>query len=214
MIFPDRSIMTIPFGADSTAARKRASACLREEMSMTEASTNVPVSRSTGFRPISTGISWPSFRSPNSSRPARREIANDLGESRDLAPVVSYGGEDHVGPEAGAVLAHAPTFVFHTSLRRRSLQQVLRPSAGYVLGCVEDRKMLADNLLGAVPLGALGAWVPRCHASGWIEHENRVVGDAIDELTIAGFALAQAGFRFLAQRPCEASGDEPGAGSG
>src|SRR5260221_463006 len=56
IIFPPRSIITMPLGADSTAARKRTSARLRALMSTTEASTKSPSSVSMGFKPISTGI--------------------------------------------------------------------------------------------------------------------------------------------------------------
>src|SRR5262245_59352348 len=45
--------------------------------------------------------------------------------------------------------------------------------------------MLADDLVGLIALGAPGALVPRRDHAAWIEHEDRVIRDALDEQTEA-----------------------------
>jgi hypothetical protein len=52
--------------------------------------------------------------------------------------------------------------------------------------------VLADDLVGAVAVDALGAGVPGGDVALRIEHEDRVVEDAVDELAVALLALAQA----------------------
>ena len=76
------------------------------------------------------------------------------------AGCVAQRRDDDVRPEARAVLADAPALVLEASVLRRLAQLELREMLGDVFGRVEDREVLADDLVGAVALDALGAGVP------------------------------------------------------
>ena len=61
----------------------------------------------------------------------------------------------------------------------------------HILERIEAREVLADNFVGAIPLDALRTNVPRRDMSARIEHEDRVVAHALDDVAIAllGFEL-------------------------
>src|SRR5438309_1101541 len=44
------------------------------------------------------------------------DVAGDLGEADDVAGVVADRVDHHVGPEARAILAHPPAFLFEAAL--------------------------------------------------------------------------------------------------
>ena len=122
---------------------------------------------------------------------ALREVARDLGEADQLAGRIAHRGDDDVGPEQGAVLAHAPALVFERPGARCHLQFVRGQPAGQRLGRVEPGEMAADDLVGAIALEALRAGVPGENVPLGIEHEDRVVAHAVHEEAKALLALAQ-----------------------
>ena len=65
--------------------------------------------------------------------------------------------------------------------------------------------MLADDLVGAIALDALGARIPARHASLRVEHEDGVVLHCLDEQAKALLALAQQ--LFLATALCQIARD-------
>ena len=89
------------------------------------------------------------------------------------------------------------------SLRTRQPSSSKRPSAvatcsscsGQPLSTascgIEAREVLADDLVGAVALDALGAGVPGRDVAVGVEHEDRVVLDALDQQAEALLALPQ-----------------------
>ena len=85
----------------------------------------------------------------------------------------------------------APAFVDEAARFRRHLELVLRPPALARLLRIEGREMLADDLGGFVALDALRAAVPGGDVAVGIEHEDRVVADALDEQAKALLALPQ-----------------------
>jgi len=85
------------------------------------------------------------------------------------------------GPEARAVLAHAPAFVFETAGIGGDVQGALRQPGRPVLLGIKPREMLPDDVLGAIPLHPLGATVPGRHRSGRVEQEDRVIDDPLDQ---------------------------------
>jgi hypothetical protein len=58
---------------------------------------------------------------------------------------------------------------------------------------------LADDLVGAIALDSLCAPVPVGDDAIWIEHVDRVVGDAVDQDAITLLALAQRQFGCFAR---------------
>src|SRR5271170_53215 len=83
------------------------------------------------------------------------EITCDLAEAAQLALLVTQRGDHHVRPEARAVLAHPPTLILHPALRLGGRELPLGLAGFHVLRRVEDREMLADDLLGSISLDAL-----------------------------------------------------------
>ena len=123
------------------------------------------------------------------------QIARHLGEPDQRASVVSQRGDDHVGPESGSVLADAPPFVLDPPLVRRLGQQPGRPPVLPVLPRVEELDRLADDLLPPIPLDQRRAGVPGRHPPVAVEHEDRVVADALDQNAETLVALLQRGDR-------------------
>nr|GEU28338.1 hypothetical protein [Tanacetum cinerariifolium] len=113
-------------------------------------------------------------------QPALGDVARDLGKADQGAVRVVHRVDHHAGPEAGAVLAHAPAFVLEAALRR--LRQHLRRAAGCaVFGRIKAGKMLADDFRLRIPLEALRARVPAADDAVGRQHVDGVVAHARDE---------------------------------
>ena len=119
--------------------------------------------------------------------------------------IVADRVDDDAGPEARAVLAHAPAFGLEPSLARGGLERAARHARCPVLLGVEAREMLADDLVGAVALDALGAGIPVRDLALRVEHVDRVVGDALHQQAEPLLAFAAA-----PPRACLALGDVAG----
>ena len=92
---------------------------------------------------------------------------------------------DHdVGPEARTVFADAPALVFDTVGGGGDLQLPVRFSRLDILGRVEDREVLPDDLVLGVALQPLRARIPASNDALVVEDEDRVIGDALDEESI------------------------------
>jgi hypothetical protein len=115
----------------------------------------------------------------------RRQVTRHLREAGDLAVLVLERRDDDAGPEARAVLAYAKALVLEAPLAEHRREDRLRPARGALLGRVEDGEVLSDDLLRLVPLDLLRAEVPGGDVPGRVEHEDRVVGDGVDELVEA-----------------------------
>ncbi len=107
--------------------------------------------------------------------PALGQVAGDLGEGQEPAIVVLEGGNHHVGPEAGTVLAHAPAFVFEAACFGRHIELVLRPAFRDVGFDVELREVLADDFVRFVLLHGPRAGIPTGHASLRVQEEDGVI---------------------------------------
>ena len=114
-------------------------------------------------------------------RAPRREIARDFREAHERAAPVAQRRDDHVGPKARAILAHAPAFILDASLLRRNLQFAPRLPRAYVLVGVEHREVAADDFLRRVSFEPLSALVPGGDVAGGVEREDRVVDNAVDQ---------------------------------
>ena len=109
------------------------------------------------------------------------EVAGHLGKAEQMAGGVADRIDHHIGPEPGAILAQAPAFRLEPPFDLGGAQYGGGHMGGAVLLSVESREMLADNLVGAVPLDALRPAIPADDEAGRIEHEDRIVGDALDQ---------------------------------
>src|SRR5206468_5742284 len=109
----------------------------------------------------------------------------------ELALFVAHRADHHARPERRAVLAHAPALLREAAFARRDLELPLRLAVRDLLGRVEAREMLADDLGRGVALDALGTGVPARDAAVRIEHEDRVVDDALHHQAEASLALRE-----------------------
>src|SRR5439155_20499097 len=107
-------------------------------------------------------------------------VAGDLGEA--LQPAI--GGEGlagRVGPEAGAILAHAPALVVRASSACGLTQDAFRPSRLDIFRGIEERDVLADHLAGLVALDPLRTLVPGQDVPIRPDQEDRIVQDSINQ---------------------------------
>ena len=109
------------------------------------------------------------------------QVARDLDEALEPAVGSAQRGDGDAGPEAAAVLAQPPAFLFVAAGRHRDLELVLRPAPGDRVGRIEDLERAADDLGGGVALQLLGAAVPGEDGAVGREHEDRVVDDAFHQ---------------------------------
>src|SRR5690349_19158519 len=124
---------------------------------------------------------------------ARRSVRSRvILEAAQLALRVEQRGDNHVGPEARAILAHAPALDLEAADARGFLDLAVGPAGGDRFGRVEDREVLADDVVGGISLDALRAGVPGRDAAVGIEQEDGVVLHALDQHAEALFARAQA----------------------
>ena len=110
-------------------------------------------------------------------------VAGDLGKAHEPAAVADRV-DDHVRPEARAVLAQAPAL----GLKAAGLPRRREPPPGQarrpVLGGVEAGEVAPDDLGGGVALGALGPRVPVHHHALGREHVDRVVRHPLHEQAV------------------------------
>ena len=109
------------------------------------------------------------------------KVARHLGKACDFAGGVTNCGENDVRPEARAVFAHAPAFVFNSPALRRSLQQLSGAAAINVFMGEETREVLTNNLVGCVLLGALRAGIPCRDVALVVEKVNGIVAHAVEQ---------------------------------
>ena len=126
-----------------------------------------------------------------------RHVARDLAEADQRAGRIEDRVDHHARPETVAALADAPAFRFEAALRLGLAQSAPRHVDGAVLLGIEQREMLADDLFLPIPLDALGPAVPARNPAGGIEHEDRVVVDALDHQFKLGRAALEAALRLV-----------------
>ncbi len=107
-------------------------------------------------------------------------IAGDLGKADQPALIVD-GIDDHRGPKARAILAHAQAFGLHAARADRRAQPRLGQPGLLVFGRVKAREMGVEDLLLLIALDALGAQVPAHDAAFGVEHVDRIVGHALHQ---------------------------------
>ena len=112
---------------------------------------------------------------------AAGEVARDLPEADERALLVVQRRDDDVGPEPRAVLAYAPALGLVAPVRAGRLEDPGRDAELHLVGRIEDREVLADDLVRAVALQPPGAVVPAHHVTGGVEQEDRVVRLRLDQ---------------------------------
>src|SRR6266516_598020 len=113
--------------------------------------------------------------------PLRGDILRDFREPVQLAVLVEEGRDGHVGVEAAAILADTPAVPLEAPLPCCCLQGSGRQAARPLLRFVEDREVLAENLVGTVLLDPLRTRVPAHHMPVAVEPKDGVILYAIDQ---------------------------------
>src|SRR5439155_6286819 len=101
--------------------------------------------------------------------------------------------DHHVGPEARAVLAQPPAFVFELAISDRPLELPLRLSLGHVLRGIEAGEVPAENLLPTIAVGPFGPGVPADDPPLAIDQDDREVLYAVHHLNTSLYALPVVG---------------------
>jgi hypothetical protein len=109
------------------------------------------------------------------------KIARDFAKPSQTTNLVAKRGDDDVGPEARTVFTKPPPFIFDPSDFAGGLELTDRLAGGDVFGAIKPGEMLADDLARCVSVDLLCTRVPRGDPSFVIQHEDRVVGDTVDE---------------------------------
>ena len=123
--------------------------------------------------------------------PARGQITRDLGEPLQGAVPAAQRRDDDVRGKSAAVLAHPPAFVFDAALAARDHELVLGPLPRHVLCGVEPREVAADRLARGVAVDRLRGGVPRRDLARPVQHDDRVILDAVHDETEPLLALAK-----------------------
>ena len=133
-------------------------------------------------------------------RAACSQVARDLGVPAQLTGRVANRGDDHIGPEAGAVLADTPTHVLVAPMDGRLAQDELRTTSTDVLGGEEDREVAPDHFVRGVALDALRAAVPGSDPAARVQQVDGVVADGVDQAPIDVLIGVIAGPRLVGER--------------
>src|ERR1051325_7628874 len=120
-----------------------------------------------------------------------RHVADDFGETVELARAVEEGSNQDVRPEPGSVFTDPDVLFFKLSFASRGLQHPHGPAASDLIGRVEAREMLSHNLISGVALDPLGARIPCRYETIRIDNIERGVANTFDQEAKPFFALDQ-----------------------
>src|SRR5437016_8860931 len=107
--------------------------------------------------------------------PPFREVTGDLAESAQVAIFITKRGDDHVRPEAGAILAHAPSFVFKAPLFFSRFELRLSLALRHIFLRVKSREMLPDDLISLPTFEPFGRWTPGDYPAIGIENDDCII---------------------------------------
>ena len=149
------------------------------------------------------------------------QVAGDFRDASQLARAVEEGGDDGMGPVAGAVLADPPAFLFEPARSDGGLERESRLPVGDLRRRIEAGEVPAEDLVGLVAGDAFGPGVPAHDVAVRVEHEDGVVLHALDREAVPLLARLEifrrvlgTGHGSLAIRSVSPSDRVSGAGSG
>src|ERR1700736_3832349 len=70
-------------------------------------------------------------------------------------------------------------------------EYLFRPAPLDIFRRKKARKVMTDNLFASVTFDSFGAGIPTNHHSLWIQHEDRVVLDLVEQYSIFFFAVPE-----------------------
>ena len=128
------------------------------------------------------------------------DVAGDLGEADQRALLIVDRFEDGTGGKTAAVLSDAPALGDNLPLLGGFTQHLRRRAGALFLLGVKARKVLPDDLVGAVALDALRAAIPGGDSALRIEHVDRIIGDRFDQDAELPFGFMQFLLQGVARR--------------
>src|SRR3569623_142956 len=103
------------------------------------------------------------------------DIACDLGETNEVAGIVSNRVYDNTCPKTSPIFADPTPLVLEFSFIQRRLQRSGRNTRRLVLRRIKAGKVLTNDLMGSVALEALCTGIPATHVAFRSQHVNSVV---------------------------------------
>ena len=123
--------------------------------------------------------------------PPLGDVARDVHEADQRADLVADRLDHGARPELALVAPHAPALDGIFALVGGDLERARRLAALLLLLGIEAAEVLADDFRRRVLVDALRAHVPVGDVAVAIEHEDRVIGDALDDHAKAPLAFDQ-----------------------
>src|SRR5208283_2154783 len=130
---------------------------------------------------------------------ALSNVARNLAEAAKLAVGAVHRREDHVSPKLGTVLAHPPPFALEAAILPRHFQLAGGLARLDIFGRRKATVMLTDDFCGSVSLDTLRTFVPAYDPALRIQHQDRIVLDALNQQPKAFLALQHFLFGQLAR---------------
>src|ERR1700691_3718541 len=112
---------------------------------------------------------------------ALSNVARNLAEAAKLALGAVHRGDDHVSPEPGTVLAHPPSLVLKSAVPPRHFQFMGGLARLDIFGSKKAIVVLTDDFRRGVSLDSLRTLVPAHDSALRIEHQDRIVLDALNQ---------------------------------
>src|SRR5690606_20069950 len=126
------------------------------------------------------------------------EITGDLGVAEQFTVLAPERRDDHVRPEAGAILLDAPTLVFAAPMNAIVTQLGGGPTAREVLVRVDAGQVFAHDFFLGIALDGLGALAPTGDLSLVVQQKDRIVPHRVrHELEQLWTGLVSPGAQFL-----------------
>ena len=119
------------------------------------------------------------------------DIPSDLCKSDQYSVLVLNRINHDMGQELRTVLAQTPALIFMTPLTDNCVKGALRHTVEGIFTLEKHGEMLADNLVGLVPLDTLRTRVPGGDNARAIQHIKGVVGHALDKQAELLLTIAQ-----------------------
>ena len=130
--------------------------------------------------------------------PSLGNVACNIDEPDEGARLVANRLDDGARPEQTLVAPYAPAFDGAFALVGGHMERARGLATELLLLGVEPAEMLPDDFRRGVLVNALRPHVPVGDVTAAVEHENRVIGDALDDRAEAPFALHQRLLRLAA----------------
>src|SRR5262245_4430123 len=109
------------------------------------------------------------------------QIPRHFCKPHQVASRVANGGDNYASPKPSSVTTKAPALIFEAPGHLRFFKLPFALSCCDVIRRIEPREVRADDLVRTVPFETFCSFVPRDDNPAWVEHEDRVVTNAVEK---------------------------------